>query len=139
MSRCNDYGQDILARDLAEASALVGHRLDDKDEAQAAVQAYVRTASPQEDGRLAQHFHNWLRRQEFLLRDCGQASFLRSKERRVGKECVSLCRARWSPYHTKKNVVFIIQLHLTSTNITDIAVAERSDIVVYVVLISSDG
>src|SRR3546814_15075568 len=76
MSRCNDYGQDILARDLAEASALVGHRLDDKDEAQAAVQAYVRPASPQEDGRLAQHFHNLLLRQEFLLRDCGQASFL---------------------------------------------------------------
>src|SRR3546814_17864497 len=43
MSRCNDYGKDILARDLAEASALVGHRLDDKDEAPAAVQAYVRT------------------------------------------------------------------------------------------------
>ena len=24
---------------------------------------------------------------------------LRSEERRVGKECVSLCRSRWSPYH----------------------------------------
>ena len=23
----------------------------------------------------------------------------RSQERRVGKECVSLCRSRWSPYH----------------------------------------
>ena len=22
-----------------------------------------------------------------------------SEERRVGKECVSLCRSRWSPYH----------------------------------------
>src|SRR3546814_15194422 len=76
MSRCNDYGQDILARDLAEASALVGHRLADKDEAQAAVQASVRTASPQEDGRLAQQFHNWIRRQEILLRDCRHASFL---------------------------------------------------------------
>src|SRR3546814_13490433 len=26
----------------------------------------------------------------------------RSKERRVGKECVSTCRSRWAPYHTKK-------------------------------------
>src|SRR3546814_5806416 len=26
----------------------------------------------------------------------------RSEERRVGKECVSTCRSRWSPYHTKK-------------------------------------
>src|SRR3546814_2619531 len=25
--------------------------------------------------------------------------FFRSEERRVGKECVSTCRCRWSPYH----------------------------------------
>src|SRR3546814_19168431 len=33
------------------------------------------------------------------------ASFIawfRSEERRVGKECVSTCRSRWSPYHSKK-------------------------------------
>src|SRR3546814_1024769 len=26
-------------------------------------------------------------------------SKIRSEERRVGKECVSTCRSRWSPYH----------------------------------------
>src|SRR3546814_12837656 len=26
-------------------------------------------------------------------------SSARSEERRVGKECVSTCRSRWSPYH----------------------------------------
>src|SRR3546814_7510589 len=26
-------------------------------------------------------------------------TLLRSEERRVGKECVSTCRSRWSPYH----------------------------------------
>src|SRR3546814_15889172 len=26
-------------------------------------------------------------------------TFRRSEERRVGKECVSTCRSRWSPYH----------------------------------------
>ena len=26
-------------------------------------------------------------------------SFERSEERRVGKECLRLCRSRWSPYH----------------------------------------
>src|SRR3546814_14085720 len=26
-------------------------------------------------------------------------AFTRSEERRVGKECVSTCRSRWSPYH----------------------------------------
>ena len=25
--------------------------------------------------------------------------FTRSEERRVGKECLRLCRSRWSPYH----------------------------------------
>src|SRR3546814_13148223 len=29
----------------------------------------------------------------------------RSEERRVGKECVSPCRSRWSPYHSKKKKV----------------------------------
>src|SRR3546814_12897207 len=29
----------------------------------------------------------------------------RSEERRVGKECVSTCRSRWTPYHYKKKNV----------------------------------
>src|SRR3546814_14677864 len=31
-----------------------------------------------------------------------QPTPLRSEERRVGNECVSTCRSRWSPYHSKK-------------------------------------
>ena len=34
---------------------------------------------------------------------CGKSTLLksiaRSEERRVGKECLRLCRSRWSPYH----------------------------------------
>src|SRR3546814_13463267 len=30
----------------------------------------------------------------------------RSEERRVGKECVSTCRSRWSPYHKKKKTQY---------------------------------
>src|SRR3546814_9654937 len=29
-----------------------------------------------------------------------QQLFTSSEERRVGKECVSTCRSRWSPYHS---------------------------------------
>src|SRR3546814_4500324 len=29
----------------------------------------------------------------------GVVALYRSEERRVGKECVSTCRSRWSPYH----------------------------------------
>src|SRR3546814_13768781 len=32
----------------------------------------------------------------------GRCDADRSEERRVGKECVSTCRSRWSPYHEKK-------------------------------------
>src|SRR3546814_9494077 len=31
--------------------------------------------------------------------DVGRELRVRSEERRVGKECVSTCRSRWSPYH----------------------------------------
>src|SRR3546814_12191760 len=34
----------------------------------------------------------------FILSDL-DAFAARSEERRVGKECVSKCRSRWSPYH----------------------------------------
>src|SRR3546814_20333528 len=36
----------------------------------------------------------WLRPGDRLT-----ARHIRSEERRVGKECVSTCRSRWSPYH----------------------------------------
>src|SRR3546814_4357998 len=41
-------------------------------------------------------------RREFLaleLDPVAPAAQRRSEERRVGKECVSTCRSRWSPYH----------------------------------------
>src|SRR3546814_3092181 len=38
-------------------------------------------------------------RVEILAEDHAVANFGRSEERRVGKECVSTCRSRWSPYH----------------------------------------
>src|SRR3546814_14297035 len=33
----------------------------------------------------------------------GVLDVFRSEERRVGNECVSTCRSRWSPSHYKKN------------------------------------
>src|SRR3546814_15130333 len=45
----------------------------------------------------------WEDRMNVLLED--QLYILaRSEERRVGKECVSTCRSRWSPYHKKKKM-----------------------------------
>src|SRR3546814_20585809 len=44
--------------------------------------------------------HRWPRAQ----------SPMRSEERRVGKECVSTCRSRWSPVHYKKKYDRLISL-----------------------------
>ena len=38
----------------------------------------------------------------FVSSICGKSRYdkvRRSEERRVGKECASMCRSRWSPYH----------------------------------------
>src|SRR3546814_18543116 len=41
---------------------------------------------------------NTLPEQVAALKQLG-ANYPRSEERRVGEECVSTCRSRWSPYH----------------------------------------
>src|SRR3546814_7080940 len=40
-----------------------------------------------------------MRRQDGILPLAQGERKGRSEERRVGKECVSTCRSRWSPYH----------------------------------------
>src|SRR3546814_18130323 len=44
----------------------------------------------------------------------------RTEERRVGKECVSTCRSRWSPDHSKKNIVSESFDTKESTKITNV-------------------
>src|SRR3546814_13230998 len=44
---------------------------------------------------------------KMIKREGGESiafDFARSEERRVGKECVSTCRSRWSRYHYKKKI-----------------------------------
>src|SRR3546814_12195405 len=40
----------------------------------------------------------------------------RSQERRVGKECVSMCRSRESPFHYRKNKKRTITIHKLKRN-----------------------
>src|SRR3546814_21149402 len=44
------------------------------------------------------------RRVEVDTVDRDQVRAMRSEERRGGKECVSTCRSRWSPYPYKKKI-----------------------------------
>src|SRR3546814_11735111 len=42
---------------------------------------------------------------DILIDSAQQSVESRSEERRVGKECVSTCRSRWSPYHEKQKKI----------------------------------
>src|SRR3546814_7866928 len=45
-------------------------------------------------------YENWLRTNSSSDKAADyRMGNVRSEERRVGKECVSTCRSRWSPYH----------------------------------------
>src|SRR3546814_19832585 len=44
---------------------------------------------------------------EALSRGHGSRGSSRSEVRRVGKECGSMCKSRWSPYHSTKTNIFI--------------------------------
>src|SRR3546814_11892265 len=41
----------------------------------------------------------WLQAGQYNPDNSLDQELIRSEERRVGKECVSTCRSRWSPYH----------------------------------------
>ena len=68
------YGADVVDADLDDTAALIGQRPTDQDDMMEKLEAFVLQAGPEYDARLIQHFHNWLRRQDFLLTGCGIAS-----------------------------------------------------------------
>src|SRR3546814_16333281 len=50
----------------------------------------------------------------------------RSEERRVGKECVSTCRSRWSPYPEKQNITRV-RTHLGQQQKVSLSVPQYSN------------
>src|SRR3546814_7365513 len=56
----------------------------------------------QDIGSLADRCRDHLGCERRILIGHMAVSLERSEERRVGKECVSTCRSRWSQYHYKK-------------------------------------
>src|SRR3546814_19656986 len=87
--RISDWSSDVCSSDLAVYS--------DAD----AKALHVREADE------AVHIGPSPARESYLIGDriiaAAKVTGARSEERRVGKECVSTCRSRWSPYHSKKN------------------------------------
>ena len=56
---------------------------------------------PMQEGYLKNSImHSLQSDDDFIIYNTPYSRFLyRSEERRVGKECLRLCRSRWSPYH----------------------------------------
>lgn len=76
LERVNLYGSSVLVADLEDARLLTGEQVTTREQADAAVDAYVRRAGPEDDAKLIRHFHRWLYRQNFLLKGCGHQSYL---------------------------------------------------------------
>src|SRR3546814_15441569 len=88
--RISDWSSDVCSSDLGQSYARPSHHA---------------CASPCVRRRISGET-DWRRRPSGQPRRRASAdihSAVRSEERRVGKECVSTCRSRWSPYHSKKN------------------------------------
>src|SRR3546814_5609504 len=87
--RISDWSSDVCSSDLAR----LGER--DRGEGVREVQRCVLLVDDDEvESRVAQDLDHLEGGQLQPRADQG-----RSEERRVGKECVSTCRSRWSPYH----------------------------------------
>src|SRR3546814_12423237 len=98
--RISDWSSDVCSSDLMEA--VMAQAAD----AGARCAGYTTLRLPYE---LKALFREWLtlhapQRAEHVMSlvqqmNGGRDYDSRSEERRVGKECVSTCRSRWSPYH----------------------------------------
>src|SRR3546814_2994559 len=83
--RISDWSSDVCSSDLADFQFAVE---EGKVEPGVVRHQIILTQKIQQLGRT--FVESWLVRQK-----CDR----RSEERRVGKECVSTCRSRWSPDH----------------------------------------
>src|SRR3546814_7335766 len=77
--RISDWSSDVCSSDLKTALPVRS-----RTKIYAVIPASDNPRAPQRPGK------KWKR---------SKATTQRSEERRVGKECVSTCRSRWSPYH----------------------------------------
>src|SRR3546814_14283687 len=92
--RISDWSSDVCSSDLPDGpgskAALVYGQMNEPPGARARVGLTGLT--------LAEYFRDEEGQDVLFFVD----NIFRSEERRVGKECVSTCRSRWSPYHSKK-------------------------------------
>src|SRR3546814_16143728 len=104
--RISDWSSDVCSSDLrqpADAShdrAVRRRRLQDLPHLRAGARAV--TAATGGEARFTVLVLAGDRGPQDPVSTAAGVAHKRSEERRVGKECVSTCRSRWSPDHSKK-------------------------------------
>src|SRR3546814_15808259 len=93
--RISDWSSDVCSSDLSSLSL---YKLDNFNypSTQQGLEALV--AKPSGDPEPKNY------KSGGYIQSLPKAPWGRSEERRVGKECVSTCRSRWSPEHEKKKM-----------------------------------
>src|SRR3546814_17407910 len=100
--RISDWSSDVCSSDLKQDKQQVGHA------PVGGVKAYRVSQADEGGAGLFQVFDAAVGYGHMVAQRCRAQPFAgdkakknssRSEERRVGKECVSTCRSRWSPYH----------------------------------------
>src|SRR3546814_12131353 len=99
--RISDWSSDVCSSDLFEPiNIMIGHQNLGKCGRAFAAGEKAGCADRKKDHLLHVRFQLPRALEHAAHRVCAT----RSEERRVGKECVSTCRSRWSPYHSKTNI-----------------------------------
>src|SRR3546814_1639260 len=96
--RISDWSSDVCSSDLFDmlSNAIAGPFLSGRDfRAREDILEFAATKQPS-----LIHERTEIGRYRHVRRSSNNpVRHRRSEERRVGKECVSTCRSRWSPYH----------------------------------------
>src|SRR3546814_13482650 len=96
--RISDWSSDVCSSDLCDR----GGRMDCDAAAQSPQQASPSSHHHQTKGGAPCRVVPAILHPSRLPMTGGRCCCRRSEERSVGKECVSTCRSRWSPYHSKQ-------------------------------------
>src|SRR3546814_15973079 len=113
--RISDWSSDVCSSDLGRATSLIDNNLAlvrkakesiVGDDSRAAAKAGVRLRQPAGRADLRNRLPAQDRSYAVTVHGAHSGNRIkaaspagRSEERRVGKECVSTCRSRWSPYY----------------------------------------
>lgn len=86
MDRYNRYGRAMEMANLEDASQLIGKKLNTQDDAEIALLEVIKQGNPENDSALAQYFHRWLKRMDFILSCCGSSAYLTGIDLQTVKE-----------------------------------------------------